>query len=123
MLSFGIPRRDLAELLGSFLDDVRDGMLSDEHRLAELGFGRFMLSPAEMSSGRRVDQITDLSFPADLFPVARSMRRRSSCLWALPIVAKYTWLYAHLQLQSQIVPLDMFAEGHAEPNATIHTDI
>ncbi|KAI5987441.1 hypothetical protein EDD15DRAFT_2292640 [Pisolithus albus] len=76
MLSFGIPRRDLAELLGSFLDDVRDGMLSDEQRLAELGFGRFMLTPAEMSLGQHVDQIADLSFPADLFPVARSMRRK-----------------------------------------------
>ncbi|KAI5987447.1 hypothetical protein EDD15DRAFT_2292689 [Pisolithus albus] len=98
MLSFGIPRKDLAELLGSFLDDVRDGMLSNEQRLAELGFGRFMSTSAEMSSGQHVDQvisqlffmwashptiqntlrkhIADLSFPADLFPVARSMRRK-----------------------------------------------
>ncbi|KAI6037069.1 hypothetical protein BKA83DRAFT_1149345 [Pisolithus microcarpus] len=62
MLSFGIPRRDLAELLGSFLYDVRDGMLSNEHRLADLGFGWFILTPAEMSSGRCVDQVISQLF-------------------------------------------------------------
>ncbi|KAI6037089.1 hypothetical protein PISMIDRAFT_20451 [Pisolithus microcarpus 441] len=62
MLSFRIPRRDLTELLGSFLDDVGDGMLSKEHCLAELGFGRSMLSPAEMSSGQCVDQVISQLF-------------------------------------------------------------
>jgi len=60
--SFGIPRKDLLELLGSFLDAIRAGMLTDEQRLKTLDFNKFALSPAETISGHRIDQIISQLF-------------------------------------------------------------
>ncbi|KAI6046723.1 P-loop containing nucleoside triphosphate hydrolase protein [Pisolithus marmoratus] len=181
MLSFGIPREDIAELFGSFLDDIHDGMLSNEQRLADLDFGRFTLTPEETSSGQRVDQvisqlffawashpttqatlrkrvpastlnvisrlyrIADLSFPADLYPVARSMRRKiimhvgptnsgkthmalralaaaKSGLYAGPLRLLAHEIWERLN-KGQIVPLGMSPEGEAEPDTAINTDI
>ncbi|KIM61118.1 hypothetical protein SCLCIDRAFT_122883 [Scleroderma citrinum Foug A] len=62
MEAFGIPRKDLSELLGSFLDAIRAGMLTDEQRLKTLDFNRFTLSSAETISGHRVDQIISQLF-------------------------------------------------------------
>lgn len=181
LFSFGIPRVDIEELLGSFLDDIHDGMLSDEKRLADLAFGSFILTPAETSSGQRVDQvitqlffawashpatqaalrervpmstlniisrlyrIADLSFPADLFPVARSMRRKiimhvgptnsgkthmalralaaaQSGLYAGPLRLLAHEIWERLN-KGQIVPLGMSPEEEAEPDTSINSDI
>lgn len=78
MEAFGIPREDLSELLGSFLDAIRAGMLSDEQHLKSLDFDRFTLSPTETSSGHRIDQvISQLFFSWASDPTAQSALRAS----------------------------------------------
>ncbi|KAL4075970.1 P-loop containing nucleoside triphosphate hydrolase protein [Scleroderma yunnanense] len=78
MEAFGIPRKDLVELLGSFLDAIRAGMLTDKHHLKTLDFNRFTLSPADVVAGHRIDQvISQLFFAWASDPATQSALRTS----------------------------------------------
>ncbi|KIJ12528.1 hypothetical protein PAXINDRAFT_177160 [Paxillus involutus ATCC 200175] len=178
---FGIPRDDLPDLIALFLDNIREGMLSDEAQLAKLDFGRFILSPTEQSSGQRLDQVisqlffawasdpdnqrllcacvpqstldiisrlhtaADLSYPADLFPKARAMKRKvimhvgptnsgkthvalralaasTSGLYAGPLRLLAHEIWERLN-RGQIVPLGMDPEAGSEPDTSSNIDI
>lgn len=169
MQAFGVPHADLPELFTAFLDAIRDGLLSptpvldspspqhlDQHLTRT--FFAWASSPStqtRFSAQRAVPQPTlaaiarlhraaDLSFPAEHFSLARSLRRRvvmhvgptnsgkthgalralaaaQSGLYAGPLRLLAHEIWERLN-RGQIVPLGVDPDSGAEPDTAINMD-
>ncbi|KAG9318066.1 P-loop containing nucleoside triphosphate hydrolase protein [Chiua virens] len=161
---FGIPRARLPDLLSSFLADIREGILSSETKFDLNSTKSFPKSFLHGSSDpekqrhlrtyvpqstldtiTRLHRIADLSYPADLFPKARAMKRKfimhvgptnsgkthmalralaasSSGLYAGPLRLLAHEIWERLN-KGQIVPLGMDPEAGSKPDTSISMDV